>query len=1697
MISKKNIKFLLLFILFPVFSFSQYSGGTGTMGDPFQISSLTDLTTLATTVNAGTDYNGVYFILTADIDASATRTINQALNGTYQGFDPIGQTGNVFDGFFNGQNFAVNNLYINRPTADNIGLFGLTGAAAVIQNLEIYNGEITGQDNVGGIAGTFAGASINDVHTDGKITGRSKTGGIAGILTGTIIKNAFSTGYINGTSNTGGIAGELNNAAGSLQNTYNTALVNGTTTVGGLIGLFTAGAVNDSYNVGAVSGNYYIGALVGDNTNETIARCYFNPQTSNTERAIGTGTLSSANINYFTKTRTEMALQATYTGWTFDATNWVISNGNTLPYFTFQKIVTHNTDFSTVSETSVKFISQVLRNTDGTLTITEHGFAYSSTNPLPDYTNAAGVTTGLSISTVSNTSITEQTLSSLFEHQRYYGRFYAKDNNNKYHYGNTLLLLPPEEIKLLSAVTNSARNSISLEFDRPINVSTLTASQFNVKSDETNITISGIELHSTLTNIVELNLSQSLAQIPVVTVTYTAGTLAGTDGGRAESFTNYTVLSAPEYNGRFTVSPDLVAINQLFGNSIASFGEYLVVGCSGESFPAANTGVVYVFKRSGQKFSKIAELTASDGATNDYFGISVDIYNNIIVVGAYGDNSSTGSVYVFEKPGLEWSDMTEVAKLIASDGASSDNLGYSVAVSGDVIVAGARGENSNRGAGYVFIKPNDGWKNVIDENAKLVLASGTTNDVLGTSVAITSDYVVLGAPGNVGSEGKAYIFEKPKDGWKNSYQTAELSASDGANANTFGVSVSANKNYVAVGATGATSTGAVYFYSKPLAGWSDINEIRKIVPIAAATSDFVGQSVDLKGSKLAVGASDNSTSGSVFIFQQDPADETVWTQTNKINSGSADVNENLGVSVSINGNFLISGSSGTGGASGSVQIYNSNTKPTGNTASVSLPKNSTYTFTKSDFPFTDPDASDDLYAIEIKTLPSKGTFRHDGVNAAVNTVYPDLTKFTYDPVVNETGSPYVDFSYKLVDLFEAKSVLNYTMTVNVSDVNTPPTGRDTTITINEDEDYIISAKTTFGYSDSDDNPMNSAIITLLPDSGKLYLDNNTNNIIDSGEELTLNSEILIANITAGIFKYEPVADSSGSPFTTFNFKVTDDLDTSTSVYTITFNVNAVNDAPVLSNIETTPAEYTIGKDSAFVTTSLTISDVDNKSLTKASVRIASGFDVDDTLSFSTQSGISGIFSNGEMLLSGSTTYGNYAKAIQSVSFRNYDVENPNPGIRTIGIKVFDGTDWSSEVFRNLNVIVIPDEPIIEMKTPVIVQEGQSTVISELNLEATNPDNTASDLTYFINETPINGTLSHPEPLTQADIDADLFIYTHNGSEIRNDSIRFQVKNKNGVFSSDTLLYITITNSNDPPVFSNIPEIKAKEDSALILPVSTWYPYISDSDNADSTLYFTMEYSGENIIVQSNSSENRVTEFILRFSEEWSGRDSVLLIASDGAGLDSANLIIVVEEINDNPKFVDFPAFVEFQNDQFFKGNIWKYVDDVETPDSLLTYDLISGSDSLSVSFSKSTGNFWLDALPFFGGETSVKIKVEDPENAVSDTTLIVRVIDVFTDVTIPEIPKEYFLYQNYPNPFNPETIIKFALPEESDVKLSIYNIVGEKITVLVNEVMESGIHKSVWKAGNYSSGIYIYKIEASSTVSDQKFNKVEKMLLIK
>ncbi len=123
--------------------------------------------------------------------------------------------------------------------------------------------------------------------------------------------------------------------------------------------------------------------------------------------------------------------------------------------------------------------------------------------------------------------------------------------------------------------------------------------------------------------------------------------------------------------------------------------------------------------------------------------------------------------------------------------------------------------------------------------------------------------------------------------------------------------------------------------------------------------------------------------------------------------------------------------------------------------------------------------------------------------------------------------------------------------------------------------------------------------------------------------------------------------------------------------------------------------------------------------------------------------------------------------------------------------------------------------------------------------------------------------------------------------------------------------------------------------------------------------------------------------------------------------------------------------------------------------------------------------------------TNLVINSNDPGAAQEVVNVTVNVDPAVAIGGSAQLPTQWALDQNYPNPFNPETEIRFSIPRTADVKLTVFNILGQKVRSLVNARMEPGYYKARWDGRNnagvkVSSGIYIYRFESAGFVKDMK-----------
>ena len=369
--------------------------------------------------------------------------------------------------------------------------------------------------------------------------------------------------------------------------------------------------------------------------------------------------------------------------------------------------------------------------------------------------------------------------------------------------------------------------------------------------------------------------------------------------GESSPPTNSYQLWQHAENAMLTADDDRAA-NDEFGYAVAIDGDTAVVGMPGEDNPD-NSGAAFVFTRdSSGTWSRVARLRASDSNAQDRFGLSVAVHEDTsnrdtIVVGAPHHSSSRGAVYVFTEPSGGWATST-AARLTASDRADDDEFGDSVAVDGDTVVVGAHNNN----AAYVFTKPTDGWTSTTTA-AKL---SGS--DSFGRSVAIDAATIVVGASGDSDDDkGSAFVFTKPATGWANSSSddATELTAYDRRGGDRFGRSVAIDGKTIVVGANGDDGNkGSAYVFIKPDTGWANSpgTETAKLTASDRTDGDQFGVSVAMDGDTVVIGAdalNETNRSGSAYVFTKPAAGWVDTTEAAKLTGSGTANGDRFGLSV--------------------------------------------------------------------------------------------------------------------------------------------------------------------------------------------------------------------------------------------------------------------------------------------------------------------------------------------------------------------------------------------------------------------------------------------------------------------------------------------------------------------------------------------------------------------------------------------------------------------------------------------------------------------------------------------------------------------------------------------------------------------------------------------------------------------------------
>jgi hypothetical protein len=597
-----------------------------------------------------------------------------------------------------------------------------------------------------------------------------------------------------------------------------------------------------------------------------------------------------------------------------------------------------------------------------------------------------------------------------------------------------------------------------------------------------------------------------------------------------------------------------------FGRSVSISGDTIVVGAHLNDIGGTiDQGSVYIFERNQSgidNWGEVLRLIASDGAENDWFGYSVSISGDTVVIGVPGREGTLqvdqGSAYIFERNRGGSNNWGEVKEIVASDGLAGDYFGWAVSIDGDILVVGVPndvvGGQYYHGSAYVFGR-NQGGPDNWGEVKKLFAYDGLEGDNFGYSITISDDTVAVGAVADdVGvnlDQGSAYIFQRDEGGNDNWGVVTKITASDGELVDYFGISVSLSNDTLVVGSFGDsvganTSQGSAYVFQRNFGGADNWGEIAWLSAQDGETNDFFGMSVSIIGDTAVIGVvyddiDENVDQGSAYVYNRNQGDENNWGLVDIITASDGASNDMFGVSVSISGDTFIIGASGDNvsgnNAQGSAYLYRlgfPNNIPTITTADI------TTAFEDSQY-FVDYEADDldgDAFTWDLWTDANGWLIIDENTGVLSGTPQnSDVGSWTVNVSVSDSKGG-TDFS-------------NFTLTVE----NTNDAPHITTSNVNSanaDELYSVD------YEATDDDLSDTLSWDLDTNASWLYIDISSGVLSGIPDESDVGSYFVNVSVSD---------DNGGSDFTDFTLSV---LNPNNVPVIITDNINSVLEGELYS-----------------------------------------------------------------------------------------------------------------------------------------------------------------------------------------------------------------------------------------------------------------------------------------------------------------------------------------------------------------------------------------------------------------------------------------------------------------------------------------------------------------------------------------------------
>ena len=365
-----------------------------------------------------------------------------------------------------------------------------------------------------------------------------------------------------------------------------------------------------------------------------------------------------------------------------------------------------------------------------------------------------------------------------------------------------------------------------------------------------------------------------------------------------------------------------------FGNAVAVDGEWLAIGAPFDDFNSLNNaGSVFLFRRSGvRNWQFFKQITAPTPATEDQFGAALALQGDVLAVGAPLDNDTLtdqGAVHVFHRSQGGADNWGFVKLLAAQTPAADDRFGAALALDGDTLAVGAYLDNAtatDQGSVTIFSRHLGGTDNWGLRVTRLA-SDGATSDQFGFSVALDGDILVVGAPldnGSATDQGSIYILKRSQGGSENWGQVGSaLTANDAAASDQFGYAVALVGDTLAVGApfdnhASGSDQGSVYLFGRIQSGVDVFSQGSRLTSPNPVAGDSFGFSVATNELVIVAGAPVDSlgfasSQGSAFVFERDQGGAFKWGAVQELNDGDGAANDRFGAAVAISGDVIAIG----------------------------------------------------------------------------------------------------------------------------------------------------------------------------------------------------------------------------------------------------------------------------------------------------------------------------------------------------------------------------------------------------------------------------------------------------------------------------------------------------------------------------------------------------------------------------------------------------------------------------------------------------------------------------------------------------------------------------------------------------------------------------------------------------------------------